>query len=315
MAESQHYIPQFYLREFTDPETPNGYEPYVWKYEHESKKWKKKSPKNIASKPDFYSFIDREGKRRDEIEKGLSIIEGKTASIYRDKICTRQCLTNQEKATIAEFIILMVTRVPSFHNIVDSSTSEMAIRMMEMYKTRPDAVKKFKEEYERDIGKKLPDDFDESWLDPSRYKISATKSFLLQMMVSLSEIAKIIFTMSWTFLHTTEKAWFITSDSPFKMRNPQSNSPWYGHGFMYQGIEVTIPLSKQICLLATWKKGLWPHIDVPQLVVEELNHDRIEASDKFIISPQNYFIGSQFLHVKQIQHQHQKHQCQTFTVQ
>ena len=58
MAESQHYIPQFYLREFTDPETPNGYEPYVWVYEHESKRWKKKSPKNIASKLDFYSFID-----------------------------------------------------------------------------------------------------------------------------------------------------------------------------------------------------------------------------------------------------------------
>ena len=45
MSESQHYIPQFYLREFTDPETPNGYEPYVWVYEHESKRWKKKSPK------------------------------------------------------------------------------------------------------------------------------------------------------------------------------------------------------------------------------------------------------------------------------
>lgn len=84
MSESQHYIPQFYLREFTDPETPN---------EHESKKWKKKSPKNIASKPDFYSFVDQKGKRCDEIEKWLSTIEGKTASIYRNKICTRQQLT------------------------------------------------------------------------------------------------------------------------------------------------------------------------------------------------------------------------------
>lgn len=37
-------------------------------------------------------------------------------------------------------------RVPSFHKIVDSSTSEMAIKMMKMYKARPDAVKNFKEE-------------------------------------------------------------------------------------------------------------------------------------------------------------------------
>ena len=301
MAESQHYIPQFYLREFTDPETPNGHEPYVWVYEHESKKWKKKSPKNIASKPDFYSFVDQEDKRRNEIEKGLSTIEGKTASIYRNKICTRQQLTIQEKATIAEFIVLMVTRVPSFHNIIDSSVCELTKILLEMYNARPEAAKKLKEEYERDIGKKLPDDFDESWFDHSRYKINASKSFILKMMVSLTEIAKIIFNMTWTFIHTTEKAWFITSDSPFNMRNPKSNSPWYGHGLRYQDIEVTIPLSRQICLLATWKKGLWPHIDIPQLVVEELNHDRIVASDKFIISSQNDFIGSQYLHVKQIQ--------------
>ncbi len=301
MAESQHYIPQFYLREFTDPETPNGHEPYVWVYEHESKKWKKKSPKNIASKPDFYSFVDQEDKRRNEIEKGLSTIEGKTASIYRNKIFTRQQLTIQEKATIAEFIVLMVTRVPSFHNIIDSSVCKLTKILLEMYNARPEAAKKLKEEYERDIGKKLPDDFDESWFDHSRYKINASKSFILKMMVSLTEIAKIIFNMTWTFIHTTEKAWFITSDSPFNMRNPKSNSPWYGQGLMYQDIEVTIPLSRQICILATWKKGLWPHIDIPQLVVEELNHDRIVASDKFIISSQNDFIGSQYLHVKQIQ--------------
>ncbi|TVM04057.1 MAG: hypothetical protein CV087_02380 [Candidatus Brocadia sp. WS118] len=299
MAESQHYIPRFYLREFTDPETPNGYEPYVWKYEHESKKWKKKSPRNIASKPDFYSFIDQEGKRRDEIEKMLSIIEGKTASIYRNKICAIQCLTNQEKATMAEFVTLMIMRIPMFHNTVDTSLSEIITIMMRMYKDRPEAAKSLKEEYERDTGKKLPENFDESWLDPSRYKISTTKSFLLKMMVSLSsEIAKIIFNMEWAFLHTSKDAWFITSDSPLIMRNPKSNSPWYGHGFMSQGIEVTIPLSKQICLLATWKKGLWQNIDVPQQVVKELNHDRIEASDKFIISPQNDFIGSQYLKCK-----------------
>jgi len=313
MSESQHYIPQFYLREFADPETPNGYEPYVWVYEHESKRWKKKSPKNIASKLDFYSFIDQEGKRRDEIEKeGLSNIAGKTALIYRNKICTRQCLTIQERATIAEFVATMMTRVPKFHNLIDASMSEITTRIMEMYKARPDAAKKFKEEYERDIGKKLPEEFDESWLDPSRYKINTTKSFLLKTMVSLSEIAKIIFKMNWTFLHTNEDAWFITSDNPFSMRNSKSNSPWYGYGLMSQDIEVAIPLSRQICLLAIWKKGLWPHIDVPQLVVEELNHDRIEASDKFIISPQNDFIGSQFLHTEQKQ---QRHQCQTFTLQ
>ena len=173
--------------------------------------------------------------------------------------------------------------------------SEIIKIMMDMYKARPAAIAKLKESYKMDTGEEIPDDFDESWFDHSRYKINASKSFILKMMVSLTEIAKIIFKMQWTFLHTTEKTGFITSDSPFNMRNPKSNSPWYGHGLTYQDIEVTIPLSKKICLLATWNKGLWPHIDVPQQVVEELNHDRIIASDKFIISSQKDFAGSQHL--------------------
>ena len=46
-AKKQHYVPQFYLREFLDPNTPPGQEPYVWVFSKDGKKKQRRAPKNI----------------------------------------------------------------------------------------------------------------------------------------------------------------------------------------------------------------------------------------------------------------------------
>jgi len=263
MSESQHYIPQFYLKGFTDPETPKGHEPYVWIYEFESQKWKKKGPKNVASIPDYYTLKDlQNGQRYDEIEDTLSIIEGKTAKIIKDKIYNQESLNDDERAIMAEFIALMMARVPSAHNNIDQIFSEVHTLIMETYyanyKDRPEEITKMKELYEKDTGKKLPDDFDISWLNPSKYKISCSKGSILEMMFKFVEKAfDRIYNMTWTFLYTKCQPFFITSDSPFDMINPKSKSALLGHGLGYSDILVSLPLSKEICFLASWNKRHW----------------------------------------------------------
>lgn len=299
MAERQHYLPQFYLKEFTDPETPKGQEPYLWIYKYESRKWEKKAPRNIACKPDFYTVIGQQGKRWDGIEDALSVVEGKTASVYRSKVYNREFLESEEKAVIAEFVALMMVRVPRFLNMIDSLMSKALTRMMRICFARPEGIKELKKWYKKSKGKEMPENFDMSRLDPSRYKISISKSFLLKMIIKpIRQVANIIYSMTWTFLHTTEQAWFITSDSPFFMWNPKSKLAWYGHGLIFPDIEVSVPFSRQICLLATWKKKMPEHIDVGQDAVKVLNYNRIVASEKFLISPQNDFIASRYLEYK-----------------
>ena len=54
--KNQHIIPQCYLKQFVDSKTPSDQEPYVWIFDKENKKGKKKAPKNILSKSDFYTL-------------------------------------------------------------------------------------------------------------------------------------------------------------------------------------------------------------------------------------------------------------------
>jgi hypothetical protein len=296
MAESQHYLPQFYLKEFTDPETPEGQEPYLWIYEYEFKKWKKRAPKNVASKPDFYTLIEKGGKRRDEIEEALAIVEGKTASIYREKIRKRGSLTEEEKGFIASFVAFMITRVPSFHKTINSWVADVVKTMMSMYQDRPQAFERLKKQFEKEKGEKLPADLDAKSLDPSRYKIKTSKGLILRTMIGpLLDVSIILYNMSWTFLHTSDEAAFITSDCPFSMWNPKAQAPWFGHGLAHKDIEVSLPFSKKICLLASWKERTRQHLDVPPHAVELVNQFRVSFSDKFIISSRKDFPGSEYL--------------------
>jgi len=70
-AKKQHYVPQFYLREFLDPNTPLGQDPYVWVFAKDGKKKQRRAPKNILWKTELYT-LDVEGAKRYELEQALS---------------------------------------------------------------------------------------------------------------------------------------------------------------------------------------------------------------------------------------------------
>ena len=102
-----HWVPQFILREFTDPDVPliPGTEqrmtPFVWVFDLENQTWDRSSPKKIAAKKGYNSLVDEQGRRNDEVENVLSELEGQTAVIYRRKIAQFEPLDDDEKITVA----------------------------------------------------------------------------------------------------------------------------------------------------------------------------------------------------------------------
>ena len=70
------------------------------------------------------------------------------------------------------------------------------------------------------------------------------------------------------------------------MWHPKSKTSTYPHGLIHKHIEVTLPLSKQICFLASWNKEIRTHIDISQSDVEELNQmeDLKEIIENGVIS-------------------------------
>ncbi len=121
VPESHHYIPKMYLRNFVDPETPANYEPYLGVYSLDRRHWKKKAPKNVATGQDFYAFVDEDGRIRQDFERqALSLVEGLTASIIDKTIFNLQFLEETDRCILAEFISLMMCRVPIFRDRMEN---------------------------------------------------------------------------------------------------------------------------------------------------------------------------------------------------
>jgi hypothetical protein len=292
----QHYLPQFYLKCFCDPDTPPGQEPYVWVYAQDNPIWKKKAPANIAKGADLYSFTDNEGHRHDEIERGLGEVESQAASILRDKISKYEPhLDEREVVTLALFVGYMAVRIPSFHERLGDFMIDVVSAMMRMQASKPEAFPALKASVEEKTGEKLPDWFGPEHLDPSRYIITPSKSLVVALALSpIKDITYHLTNMSWRFL-VAEEGFFITSDWPFCMLNPKLIGSFYGPGLAQKDVEVTIPLSPRIALLATWDTPDTRFSGVGADTVSAINKRTALIAREFVVSQKPGFAGDEIL--------------------
>jgi Protein of unknown function (DUF4238) len=294
-----HYLPQSYLKQFTDPDIPEKQEPYVWIHSADTKRWKKRAPKNIAYEPNYYSLSVEDGKPNQDLEKLLSQIEGNMAKVMKDKIIQQQPLDDQEKATVAQFVALMMKRVPGVHENFEKSASQLIekIAMMnyQQYSEDPQSLEKFKATYREETGKSDLDDLRLEDLDPKQYTVKVSKSFIVATSFApLLEVTRIVDQMGWVFLRTQPPNYFITSDHPFSMVNPYSKSKWYGHGLTFSDIEVSLPLSREVSFFASWKlKGIGWSNSLNSAQVSQINIRTMRSASRFLVAPKTLFPASE----------------------
>jgi hypothetical protein len=196
-AKKQHYVPQFYLREFVDPNTPAGQEPYVWVFAKNGKTVQRRAPKNIFWKTDLYT-IDVEGKRHYEIEKELSAIEAAYADIVRKKIKRHLPLTAEEHVALCRFVATMLQRT---------------IRQKENQESFYDELLAQVERLEAHHGSS----------GPTSRKLRAAKKDVhkVALLAMFSEIPELLGRMNLAFLCADRThARFIASDDPVTLFNP-----------------------------------------------------------------------------------------------
>jgi len=106
----QHIIPKCYLKQFVDPHTPPGQEPYVWIFDRGSKKEKNRAPRNILTETDLYTFRAKGGTRNYSLEKSLAQIESEYASVFEQKIGQHLPLDAREHLVLCAFVAGMLQR-------------------------------------------------------------------------------------------------------------------------------------------------------------------------------------------------------------
>lgn len=302
--KGQHKVPRTYLEAFTDE---SG---YFWIGNNQLNIYRDK-PHNVLTEKDYYTVRFPTGGGTLTIEtEFLGGIEAAYADAYRRKLKTRQQLNNKEKGIVAVFLASMLERSPRRREAMRQLFKDVTAYVTQV-QTAIDAMSP--EEYEQFVRLSAligpPDDNNDSmpadeFIELGKDVPSAHSS---QIPHVVSATAPILYDMKWGFMVREEDTDpFLTLDNPVVVLNPSlpPTSPW-GPGLMQEDVEVTIPLSSDLALLASWQvQHDLTYTPIDAVLVNELNR-RLMRQSSILISTERSLLERQaervrrFLEAKQ----------------
>jgi len=253
-----HYVPQFYLKNFTISDESE----HIYAYRRKSKPFKTKT-RSIVAKNNLYIFKDKKtGKKSDKVERMFSWLEGVVAPII-NRIVNQSSfnissLSNQDKIILSEFIAYLHTRNLSFRE-QQKNIHSAGIKMMmkfgadnkEFFKREARDLKIIKNDEEIEDLRQSILNFDK------HFKIDYGKEnddyFLKNALLLTQRISPAIFYKEWHLLESNNRV-FVTSDNPVSLIRPENLPQFRGVGF--RNGYIAVPISQYKCLLLVTGKGI-----------------------------------------------------------
>lgn len=219
----QHYVPQFYLKEFSNR---RGKKYRINCYDKPSSERFLVNIKGIACEKYFY---DLDGETEQAVEKAFSRIEREFNRAYR-RLIIKQNLEDLSGYEIVNLAYFIVTQL---------------IRTREHREHIRDIVIKIKEELDKRGAKlvpKLEHQLNESLKD------EPIKSLQMQMLMDLPLYLNIILTLKWMLYINETDMPFWTSDHPVTRYNPIDLWPYGTLGLKSPGIQIHFPLAPKLAV-------------------------------------------------------------------
>jgi len=260
--KNQHIIPQCYLKQFVDPNTPSDQEPYVWIFDRGKKKGRKKAPKNILSEKDFYTLKIESGEKDYSIEESLAELESEYSLLFEKKIKCKIPLDDYDHEVLCAFVAAMLQRTLKQKENIEGFFDQL-IKMAEGI-----------EKAHRLEPKKS--------VELMKEKEDAHKLTIIQ---TIPSITKILRKMNVAFLCANKKHSFITSDAPCYLFNEKLQ--WqrlYGPGLGQKHVEIRMPLSPEISVTFSWVNNLRGYLRIDTDHVHESNRMTRSHSYEYFIA-------------------------------
>ena len=282
-----HFIPQFYLKGFVEPQDV----PFLWVYRKDTGAIIKSSVKDTAVHKHYYSFKSKPLGTRDSqtIEKWFNNLETSVSMVFK-KILNKQELNNNERSDFTSFLALTLTRVPNYReNMINNPTAQLIKRMEIIKASHKQHYEARIKQYEENTGNKItvPVEKLRQHVLKGNYDVKiANPDYSLNFMFKIArDVAPVFHAMNWAFFETTDEEYFLTCDNPLYYMDPTYKSgSFYGVGLMNKKLEVTFPLSKNLALLATWGDLKGYHIATSK-IRNTLNRRTIISAQNFVFSP------------------------------
>ncbi|MBA7708327.1 hypothetical protein ES703_117224 [subsurface metagenome] len=244
MKKKQHYVPRFYLKNFSINRKKGN---IVRCFNKETFKSYESKVEQIAMEKYFYDRTDPP-----KIENFFSKLESNHAGIYSKIISQKSIddLTHKEKLVMSEYIFIQNERTRAAR-VRNRQITRAIYRHLEKTQEFP----KFE---------KLSDDYKE-WLLESRGEMAQLNIMFNPFedddsnLYYPDEIINSICSLGWILNENDSDIEFYTSDHPIFVYNPildgKISVSFGSDSYKAEGVEIYFPLNPQLCLVLFDKEG------------------------------------------------------------
>lgn len=251
MKKNHHYIPQVYLKYFTDKNKKNHEDKFLWVFKGPTAAPYRKSPKNICAEKYFYSFDDDELEPDYElIENYFNGIETSVSKVLNDLYHGKPVYQDARKRVqFARFVCFL-------HYRTAQSREFFRIHLQNIIKSAfVDEMKKaggYKEwaKKKNEFSEMSEEDFLNSF---NGIKIVPKKVLAIDTMLQTAfKMIPFFVERNWTFYfpkHSEDL--FVTSDHPVILLNKNFKQDMMP-GFALEETDFIFPVNSRLCLVASF---------------------------------------------------------------
>jgi hypothetical protein len=256
-----HYVPQEYLRGFSDPNDPCT----IWMYDKQSGRFAHPSIKKVVQEAGYYT---------EEIERQLSEIVEKPANKVLDRLRRGERIGDNERSHLALYIGTMLMRVPRRRRkafemlpaILEDTISKVTAQVTRWSETttadpglvsrRFAEIKRAREKFIKDPPLEIVEQIRAPW--PS------------------SEVLSLVSATTWRVISPSSAVCFLTSDNPAHF--------FEAYGLGSPESELTFPLVSDLALVASWQgpPGETIFVRARPTIAKEINRRVASGAERFV---------------------------------
>ena len=249
-----HYVSKFYLS-FFKCLPQRGKEPLLWVYDKEQPEPRLESVRKAAVEVDLYA-LQLDNQKNTELESILATLECRVKPVFERWHQKGERAGRCDIELVAEFLALQYLRVPRSMNLVKEGVEASVIRWMNSLRDHPERLRALWDRMTQEAN--IPEGLTLESIHRSlqndngdeRPRVVLKRWAALCLSIHQSpEIASFLVSMNWRLMRTTEEMNFITSDCPVCPFVIEGHSAKFGSLWDHPSVEVTFPLSPQVCLV------------------------------------------------------------------
>ena len=264
-ADRQHFIAQFYLKNFAEP----MFSDKLHVYDMCKQCWDERTPYGVGWERRLFTMIDMQGNRTDEFDKFLKRkVEDPSAPALK-KLATGNSLDNTERSAVALFIALTATRSPELMNL--------------MTKDHVASLPASDQEELDDLAKLWCECTGQVYDSKARAEFMKPSSFGAIWLMSQSLRSRLL-QWQWHFLSTPRDRPFVTSDRPVFLEWDREQDTRM----------VSFPVSSEVALIVT-PEGLLNEKRDRANEVWAVNRQTMAHANKFVAACGETFPGDEVL--------------------